>query len=238
MQGTISEITGSIIYWSLLLYQSVTKIKRHLNPVDLQLLHMATGSELPLLTVCWFRALVHFILNGQSYLSLFSSILLVVTSAQAETRWRLEFPRICFYLNTGLSDTAFTNGNKVLFKSCIRGQPTRGSFYPSLSNVSLSVNVFCSWREPFYQDGTEGKEGNPCPSQSWSQSKSLEGQESHAERHPEPQKEDMNIIYPLASQDTVAPEAVHISLKSALRRNKLDHYALATESAMKKDWGQ
>lgn len=75
----------------------------------------------------------------------------------------------------------------------------------------------------FHEDGTESEEGSPCSSQSWSQSKGSEGQESRTER----------------CLHTAVLKAAQISLEEHQQEKKLDHYAiikfpLTTESAMKK----
>jgi len=55
---------------------------------------------------------------------------------------------------------------------------------------------------------------SPCPSQSRSQSKGFEGQESGAERHPQSQKkEDPHVTYIPTTQDTASAEAAQISSK-------------------------
>lgn len=64
----------------------------------------------------------------------------------------------------------------------------------------------------FHEDGAESKEGSPCPSQSWSQSKGFEGQDSCAKMHPQPQqKEDLYITHLPRAQDTAALKVTQMS---------------------------
>uniref|UniRef100_A0A5F5PKI8 Large ribosomal subunit protein uL23 n=1 Tax=Equus caballus TaxID=9796 RepID=A0A5F5PKI8_HORSE len=90
------------------------------------------------------------------------------------------------------------------------------------------------------EDGAESEEGSPCPSQSRSQSKGFEGQESCAKRRPEPQKKKIRTSPTFRGPKTLQlRRQPKYPRKSAPRRNKLDHYAiikfpLTTESAMKK----
>ncbi|KAB1265685.1 60S ribosomal protein L23a [Camelus dromedarius] len=110
-----------------------------------------------------------------------------------------------------------------------------------VKTVVVGVDLDKGGVSAFHEDGAKSEEGSPRPSQSRSQSKGFEGQESSAERRPQPQKKKKIWTSPTFRQ----PKTLRLRRqpkyprKSAPRRNKLDHYAiikfpLTTESAMKK----
>ena len=74
----------------------------------------------------------------------------------------------------------FTNRNRLIDLEDklvgIREEEGRGGISWE-SGTDLRTLLY-SKQITFHEDGAKGKEGSPCPSQSWSQSKGLEGQEA------------------------------------------------------------